>query len=159
MDKMVKQLSEFLIHRNWCLATAESCTGGGVAYKITSQPGSSKWFDRGFVTYNNQSKIDMLGVKQSTLDEFGAVSEQTVFEMAQGALKHSNAQLSLAITGIAGPEGGMPDKPVGTVWFAWAGENIEPRAEVQHFQGDRASIRQQSVDFALEGLIIFCNQN
>lgn len=155
MQDTVEQLAQQLIKKRWMLATAESCTGGGVAHTITSIAGSSNWFERGFVTYSNQSKIEMLGVNPKTIEKYGAVSDQTAIEMAEGALKHSRAQLSLAVTGITGPEGGTPDKPVGTVCFAWAGEKLEPRSEVQHFQGDRATVREQAVAFALHGLLLF----
>ena len=114
------QLASHLQRRGWWLSCAESCTGGGIAAALTDIPGSSAWFDRGFVTYSNQSKKDMLGVADATLATFGAVSRETVTEMASGALECSAAQISVAVTGIAGPDGGTPDKPVGTVWIAWA---------------------------------------
>jgi len=135
------------------LTTAESCTGGLVAQTITSVPESSKWFDRGFVTYSNESKQEMLGVQSETIEQWGAASEHTVKEMAEGALTHSHAQISLAITGIAGPSGGTPEKPVGTIWFALAGKNIDTQAITKHFQGDRQAIRQQAVEFVLNYLL------
>ena len=150
---IVESLSQSFQHKRWMLATAESCTGGWVAQAITSLAGSSLWFERGFVTYSNQSKQELLGVKQSTLDHYGAVSEQTALEMAQGALKNSHADVSLAITGLAGPDGGQEDKPVGCVYFAWAGKNFDIQVERQHFSGTRSAIREQAVKFALERLL------
>lgn len=151
--KKLLALKEILLSHDWTLSTAESCTGGGVSETITALPGSSIWFDRGFVSYSNISKIEMLGVKATTLEQFGAVSEQTVREMAEGALRHSHAQVTLALTGIAGPDGGTPDKPVGTVWFAWAGKHFKTQAQLKHFGGDRSTVRAQSVNFALENLV------
>ncbi|WP_317623014.1 CinA family protein [Thiohalobacter thiocyanaticus] len=135
------------------LTVAESCTGGWLAKVITDTSGSSHWFDRGFVTYTNVSKQDMLGVSPATLEAQGAVSEATVREMAAGALRHSKAQLSVAISGVAGPEGGTPDKPVGTVCFAWNRINEEPRTETRHLTGDRDAVRRQAVERALYGLL------
>jgi len=134
------------------LATAESCTGGWVAKVMTDIEGSSAWFDRGFVTYTNESKQEMLGVSAKTLSIHGAVSEATVEEMAQGALRHSHADLSLAISGIAGPGGGTADKPVGTVYFAWASRDGWMTAENKIFKGDRDIIRMQAVLTALQGI-------
>ncbi len=135
------------------LATAESCTGGWVSQVITSVPGSSEWFDRGFVTYSDAAKREMLGVRLETLERQGAVSEAVVCEMAEGALANSDAQVSVAISGIAGPEGGTPKKPIGTVWIAWALEGHDPRARSTHFAGDREMVRQQAVMAALQGVI------
>ena len=112
-------LADSLAQQRLLLTTAESCTGGGIAETLTGIAGASAWFDRGFVTYSNEAKLSMLGVLQSTLDRFGAVSEATALEMARGAISHSGAHVSVAVTGIAGPDGGTPDKPVGTVWIAW----------------------------------------
>ena len=137
------------------LATAESCTGGWAAQALTSVAGSSEWFDRGFVTYTNRAKREMLGVKTAVLARHGAVSEQTARELAEGALAHSHAQVALAITGIAGPGGGTPEKPVGTVCFAWAGKQHETRSAQHHFTGDREAVRRQSVATALQGLLDF----
>jgi nicotinamide-nucleotide amidase len=143
-----------LCQTNRCLlATAESCTGGLVAELITAVPGSSALFERGFVTYSNLAKQEMLGVPKATIEQYGAVSEQTAIAMALGALKHSHAHMSVAITGIAGPDGGSADKPVGTVWFAWAKKNGTCQAQLQHFTGDRVSIREQAAEFALNQLI------
>ena len=135
------------------LATAESCTGGWVAQAVTAIAGSSDWFDRGFVSYSNAAKQEMLGVSAGTLGRHGAVSEQTAREMAAGALAHSRAQVALAIAGVAGPGGGSPDKPVGMVCFAWARKGAEPVAKTRQFKGDRESVRRQSVRAALRGLL------
>ena len=139
--------------RRLLLATAESCTGGWVAQVITHTAGSSAWFDRGFVTYSNEAKVGMLGVSAETLAEFGAVSQEIAEEMAAGALKNSNAMISLAITGIAGPTGGSPGKPVGTVCFAWCRRGDKADAETRHFAGDREAVRRQAVVHALQGLL------
>jgi len=146
-------VADILISKKWLLCVAESCTGGWLAKTCTDIAGSSSWFDRGFVTYSNQSKQDMLDVKPTTLEQFGAVSKQVVIEMAQGALTHSSANMSVAITGIAGPDGGSPEKPVGTVWFAWASKNTDVITELHHFNGDREAIRLQAVETALQGII------
>jgi nicotinamide-nucleotide amidase len=135
------------------LATAESCTGGGVASAVTEIAGSSAWFDRGFVTYANQAKVDMLGVSSDTLLRFGAVSEATVREMVAGALRHSHAQIALAVSGIAGPGGGSLEKPVGTVWFAWGIKGEVSIARLHQLAGNRAEIRAQAVRIALQGVI------
>lgn len=135
------------------LATAESCTGGGVATAVTEIAGSSAWFDRSFVTYSNQAKVDMLGVSPDTLASFGAVSEASVREMVAGALRHSQAQLALAISGIAGPGGGTPEKPVGTVWFAWGIRDKVCVARLHRLAGNRAEIRAQAVRIALQGVL------
>lgn len=138
--------------RGWMLALAESCTGGGVAEEVTSIPGSSAWFDRGFVTYSNAAKREMLGVSPDTLATYGAVSEQTVSEMAKNAITHSQAQVSAAISGIAGPDGGTPEKPVGTVCFAWVVAD-KLVTETMHFKGGRQAVRQESVRHALQGIL------
>jgi len=135
------------------LATAESCTGGGVAQAITEISGSSAWFERGFVTYTNIAKVEMLGVRQTTLDAHGAVSEATVREMAEGALRHSHAHIALAVSGIAGPTGGTPEKPVGTVWFAWSLHDAETHARLHHLSGNRTEVRAQAVRIALQGIL------
>ena len=135
------------------IATAESCTGGGVAAAITDIPGSSAWFERGFVTYADDAKREMLGVKRPTLERFGAVSEQVAREMAAGALRRSRAGVSVAITGIAGPGGATPGKPVGLVWFAWAARGGEVQARAFRFKGGRDRVRRQSVAVALQGLV------
>jgi nicotinamide-nucleotide amidase len=135
------------------LVTAESCTAGGLGYAITSIAGSSTWFDRGFITYSNSAKIGMLNVSNHTLRQHGAVSEATACEMAEGALRNSEANISIAITGIAGPDGGTPDKPVGTVWIAYAGKNLPTKAFVTIFSGDRETIREQSITVALKNIL------
>lgn len=155
MELLAAQVGELLKSRGFMLATAESCTGGGVAQAITDIPGSSGWFERGFVTYANQAKVEMLGVREETLRAHGAVSELTVREMAEGALRHSHADLALAVSGIAGPGGGTPDKPVGTVWFAWAAHGGETAASRHLLNGDRTEIRARSVRIALQGLLDF----
>jgi nicotinamide-nucleotide amidase len=142
------------VRRRLLLATAESCTGGWVSQVITHTAGSSAWFDRGFVTYSNEAKVQMLGVRPETLERFGAVSPETAAEMAAGALKNSSAMFSLAITGIAGPTGGSPGKPVGTVCFAWCRVGETVAAETRVFAGDREAIRRQAVVYALRGLLV-----
>ncbi len=136
------------------LVTAESCTGGWIAQALTDVPGSSLWFDRGFVTYSNAAKIQMLGVKPETLQRFGAVSAQTVTEMVIGALLHSDADVAIAVTGIAGPSGGTEEKPVGTVFIAWASKVAGYKVLQQCFSGDRQDIRRQTVLMALKGLTV-----
>jgi len=145
---MRDELAKCLLQHDWRIVTAESCTGGGLAYELTSLPGSSCWFERGFVTYSNEAKQELLGVSPLTLANFGAVSEQVVLEMAQGALSHCHANLALAITGIAGPGGGSSEKPVGTVWFGLAREGYSS-AICCLFVGDRVAIRQQAVAHAI----------
>ncbi len=147
------KLSEQLLARGEYLACAESCTGGWVAKVCTDLAGSSGWFERGFVTYSNASKQELLGVSAATLAEHGAVSETTVKEMAAGVLAHSAAHWALAISGIAGPGGGSVDKPVGTVWIAWAGPDDWKRAQCFDFDGDRQAVRRQAVAAALQGLL------
>jgi nicotinamide-nucleotide amidase len=139
------------------LTLAESCTGGMVATAITSIAGSSAWFDRGFVTYSNAAKMEMLDIAESTLNNYGAVSEQTAAEMAIGALKHSAAHISGSITGIAGPDGGSLDKPIGTVCFAWAGHTISLTTETRLFYGNRTAIRQQAAMHMMAGLLLRLN--
>jgi len=152
LESLAQALGLGLRRRGWLLATAESCTGGGISQAVTAIPGSSAWFDRGFITYSNQAKQAMLAVHSETLTRYGAVSEQTVLEMAQGALAHSQAQISVAVSGIAGPDGGSADKPVGLVWlgYAWPGGC---KAERYLFSGERQAIRFQAVDTALRGLL------
>ena len=153
MDVLAAQVGGLLKSHGLMLATAESCTGGGVAQAITDVAGSSAWFERGFVTYSNLSKQQMLGVSEATLIQHGAVSEATVREMVAGALARSTAQVALAVSGIAGPEGGTPDKPVGTVWFAWGLKNGATHAQRHQINGSRAEVRAQSVRIALQGVI------
>lgn len=157
MDAELESLSAAVGHalsqRQWQLTCAESCTGGWVAEAITATAGSSAWFDRGFVTYSNAAKQEMLGVSAATLTQQGAVSEPTVREMAVGALAHSAAHVSLAISGIAGPGGGSPDKPVGIVCFAWCMKAGGAESETRCFPGDREAVRRQAVMHALAGLL------
>ena len=145
-------LADSLAQQRLLLTTAESCTGGGIAETLTGIAGASAWFDRGFVTYSNEAKLPMLGVAQSTLDRFGAVSEATALEMARGASSHSGAHVSVAVTGIAGPDGGTPDKPVGTVWIAWGQKLGYAEARRFQFDGDRNAVRQQAILEAILGL-------
>lgn len=141
------------------LTLAESCTGGMLASAITSIAGSSAWFDRGFVTYSNAAKIEMLGVSAGTIEQHGAVSLETAAAMAQGALAHSAAQVSASITGIAGPDGGSAQKPVGTVCFAWLGTNIQLQTSTQHFKGDRHAVRQQAAVYIMSELLNALNSS
>jgi len=150
---LAQQVGEGLKQKNLMLVTAESCTGGQVAEIITTVAGSSNWFERGFVTYSNIAKQEMLGIPAKIINSEGAVSEHTVCAMAEGALKYSHANISLAITGIAGPEGGTLEKPVGTVWFAWAGHHFSTNAKQYVLAGDRINIRTQAVMVALTELI------
>lgn len=154
LEKLAETLGGELLARGEWLAAAESCTGGWLAQSVTSIAGSSAWFERGFVTYSNAAKVDMLGVPETTLERHGAVSEATARAMAQGALQHSRADWTVAITGIAGPGGGSPDKPVGTVCFAWAQKEAGCEAQTCCFDGDRAAVREQAVNFALQGLLL-----
>jgi len=153
MTELAQRTGRLLSDHRLLLVTAESCTGGGLAEIITRIPGSSGWFERGYVTYANEAKQENLGVDAATLEHYGAVSEETAQAMAEGALDHSRAQISVAITGIAGPEGGTPDKPVGTVCIAWAGKGMATRTTRAAFQGDRLQVRRQSCLLALQGLI------
>ena len=148
-----EQLGTQLKANGMVLATAESCTGGWISQAVTMVPGSSNWFDRGFVTYTNQSKHEILGVRSSTLDAEGAVSELTVREMAEGALRHSHAHCSVAVSGIAGPDGGSASKSVGTVWLAIALKDGETRAWRLQLQGDRFAVRRETVLASLRALI------
>lgn len=149
LEVLAAELGTALSRRGWMLAAAESCTGGWAAQALTAVAGSSAWFERGFVTYSNTAKIEMLAVRADTLAQFGAVSEEVAREMAAGALARSRAQAAFAITGIAGPSGGSAEKPVGTVCFAWARTGAEVVTERRCFQGDRQAVRAQSVALAL----------
>ncbi len=153
MDILAAQAGSALKSHGLMLATAESCTGGAVAVAITEIGGSSAWFERGFIPYTNNAKQEMLGVAPATLERFGAVSEAVVREMVAGALRHSRAQVALSVSGIAGPTGGTPDKPVGTVWFAWGIKDGQCVAQLHHLAGDRAAFRAESVRIALQGVI------
>ena len=153
LESLAAHLGRELLSRGERLATAESCTGGWVAQSVTAIAGSSAWYERGFVTYSNAAKVEMLGVPETTLERHGAVSEATARAMAQGALKNSSADWTLAITGIAGPTGGTPDKPVGMVCLAWAQRDGGCEALTCHFSGSRAEIREQAVRLALSGAL------
>lgn len=145
-------LAAFLMNNSWMLATAESCTGGLIAATCTDMAGSSAWFERGLVTYSNAAKTELLGVPAELITQHGAVSEPVVRAMAAGAVTHSHAQVAVAVTGVAGPSGGSPDKPVGTVWLGWSvGGHIT--TECCHFAGDRAAVRQATVHHALARLV------
>lgn len=148
----VQDLAALLRERDWMLATAESCTGGLIAAACTDVAGSSEWFDCGFVSYSYESKSEMLGVEPALLQEHGAVSEVVARAMAFGAVRRSRARVAVAVTGIAGPGGGLPLKPVGTVWFAFMIDGLLT-SEVRHFDGDRAAVRRATVEHALAGLI------
>lgn len=147
-------LGQRLIERGLMVTTAESCTGGLVAGALTDIAGSSVWFERGFVTYSNHAKMEMLGVEADLIESHGAVSEEVARAMAEGALVESRAQLAVAVTGVAGPGGGTREKPVGMVCFAWADETMSLQSETMHFAGDRSEVREQSVRHALGGLLL-----
>ncbi len=151
---LASQVAQKLRDRGFMVTTAESCTGGLVAAAFTGIAGSSAWFERGFVTYSNHAKVEMLGVAADLIDTHGAVSEDVARAMAEGALLESRAQCAVAITGIAGPTGGTRDKPVGTVCFGWVVLEQLVQSETMHFDGDRASVREQSVRHALGGLLL-----
>ena len=151
-QSLCRLVADCLLKKKLYLATAESCTGGLIAGACTDLSGSSQWFERGFVTYSNVAKTEMLGVNDALIMQFGAVSEQVAAAMAQGAVKNSKAQVSVAVTGVAGPTGGSPEKPVGTVWISWCVSG-QTSAELHHFDGDRAMVRALTVQRALQGLI------
>ena len=151
--ELAVQAGQCLAQRGWMLVTAESCTGGWVGQAVTAVSGSSAWYERGYITYSNTSKSEMLGVQQATLDRHGAVSPQTAQEMAIGALNRSHAQISVSITGIAGPDGGTAMKPVGMVCFAWAARDGLVQQETRYFTGNREAIRRQAVATALQGIL------
>ena len=152
-------LGERMLAAGLTVATAESCTGGLVAGAISAVAGSSGWFERGFVTYSNEAKVEMLGVPPAAIDQFGAVSEPVARAMAEGALARSRAKVAVAVTGVAGPGGGSPDKPVGTVWFAWSREGAKTSAALHLLPGDREAVREASVAIALTGLIAIIGQS
>jgi nicotinamide-nucleotide amidase len=153
VTRLAARLGAICKKRKIVVTTAESCTGGGVATAMTRISGSAKWFERGFVTYTNIAKKEMLGVNEDTLKQHGAVSEEVAMEMAAGALEHSHADVSVAITGIAGPTGAVPGKPLGTVHFAWAARGGAVQARRFIFKGDRVQVRIQSVYVAIQGLV------
>ena len=150
---LVEQLAERFLKASKKLVTAESCTGGGLAENLTQLSGSSLWYECGFVTYSNQSKRDLLAVPIDTLEEFGAVSEETALAMAKGALDMSSADFSVSITGVAGPDGGSEEKPVGTVCVAWYERDKGGNTTCIHFEGDRQRVREQSCLLAMQGLL------
>ncbi len=152
MNSDIQQLSEKLISQKLTMATAESCTGGLIAAQLTAVAGSSQWFECGIVTYSNESKQKLLGVTGSALEQFGAVSEPVVIQMAEGLLVQSSAKVGVSVSGIAGPDGGTELKPVGTIFFAWAGAHFNTCAERMQFAGNREQVRQQTVDHALQQL-------
>lgn len=153
--ELAVQLGQMLKQRGWRVTCAESCTGGGVAAAITAIAGSSDWFDAGFVTYSNAMKQQLLKVSVDTLNSHGAVSQKVVEQMANGAIVLAGAEVAVAVSGIAGPDGGSTDKPVGTVWFAWAGPDRLATKRCL-FSGDRAAVQEQAVVEALRGLLALC---
>ena len=153
METLLARMVAALQAKHWMLTAAESCTGGAIAKACTDLAGSSVWFERGFVTYSNESKQEMLGVPAATLAEYGAVSEAVTAAMATGALLHSRAQVAVSVSGIAGPGGGTTTKPVGMVCFGWAARGGKVRTATQYFQGDREAVRYQAVQYALHGVL------
>ena len=158
-ETLARQLGDKLRQRDLKVTTVESCTGGGLASAITDIAGSSGWFDMGFVTYSNNAKQQLVGVSEFTLIKFGAVSEHVVQEMAEGALACSGADIAVAVSGVAGPSGGTKEKPVGTVWFAWAQKDGDTITQLHHYHGGRAEVRNQAVMAALRGLLELVNQS
>lgn len=153
-ESLVSQVGKALVDNDFMVVTAESCTGGMIAEALTSIGGSTAWFDRSYITYSYESKREMLGVKEITIQKKGAVSQECVEEMALGALQQSHATVSVACSGIAGPSGGTPDKPVGTVWLAWAVKGQQEAISQQfHFDGDRQAIREKTTETALMGIM------
>jgi nicotinamide-nucleotide amidase len=156
LTALAARVGRRLLAQSRRVATAESCTGGWIAKALTDIPGSSQWFGDGFVTYSNDAKVRRLGVSRSALRSQGAVSEPVAIAMAKGALLRTGADLAVAVTGIAGPDGAVPGKPVGTVWLCWAerrGDRIHVRAERKNFRGDREAVRRKTVEAALGGLV------
>jgi nicotinamide-nucleotide amidase len=153
INQCVDKLNDKLFEKKWLLATAESCTGGMISASITCKAGSSRVFDRGFVTYSNEAKMDMLGVPEETLSEFGAVSEETVIEMTKGALKHSRAHIAVSVTGIAGPDGGTAQKPVGLVYIGYGLKGGVVQSTKHLFKGNREEVRTQTTKEALKHLL------
>ncbi|MDP6967518.1 MAG: CinA family protein [Gammaproteobacteria bacterium] len=154
-QSLIEQLAQVLVHKNLSVATAESCTGGGIGAAMTALSGSSAWFAGGIISYSNDAKQHLLGVSEASLLEQGAVSEQVVLQMAHGACKQLRADLAVAVSGVAGPTGGSAEKPVGTVWIAWAWQDSKHGATSRcfHFSGDRGAIRQATITAALSGLM------
>ena len=151
IQALTRQLAGLLLAKGHMVATAESCTGGMIAAACTDLAGSSAWFERGFVTYSNEAKTELLGVPAALITEHGAVSEPVARAMAEGALRHARAHIAVAVTGVAGPGGGSTDKPVGSVWFGWA-TATGVKTQLRHFDGDRQQVRQATVRHALQGL-------
>ena len=149
---IVYEIAELLMSREWTLSTAESCTGGGIGHALTAMPGSSNWFEGGVICYANGVKSRLLDVPEVILNKYGAVSEQVAVNMAQGVRKLLRTDISVAVTGVAGPDGGSPEKPVGTVWIAWS-TGQETAARQFHLEGDRDQIREQTVFQALQGIL------
>ena len=145
---LAELIGQKLLHKGWQITCAESCSGGGIGYAITSTPGSSAWFTKGFITYSNDAKHQMLGVNLQTLAEYGAVSSETVEEMVLGAANAAGAGVAISMSGIAGPDGGSPEKPVGTVWFGFVIDGTH-YTKKQHFTGDRQAVRIKAIEFAL----------
>lgn len=153
IEKLARRLGERLLERKLKIATVESCTGGFISEAITRIPGSSSWFDRGFITYTNAAKQELVGVSGATLSANGAVSGEVAREMASGGVRFSRADLAISVTGIAGPDGGSKEKPVGTVWIAWADRDGNVIDQNFQFEGDRQAVREASVESALSGAI------
>jgi nicotinamide-nucleotide amidase len=158
LESLARRAGQALARRRWTAATAESCTGGWIAKALTDVPGSSAWFGTGFVTYSNAAKTSLLSVPDETLARHGAVSEPVVVALAEQARRRAEADVAVAVSGVAGPDGGTPAKPVGTVWFAWAGPD-GVSAEQCRFDGNRDAVRRQSVAYALEGLIALAERD
>lgn len=154
-DKLIKEISAILKKRDWQLVTAESCTGGLIASYLTEIPGSSVWFERGFVTYSNLAKEELLSVPKQLIEKYGAVSEPVAQAMATGALQHSAGHIAVSVTGIAGPDGGSLEKPVGTVCFGWAARGMNPKISRKQFTGDRQDIRLAACQEALSGILSY----
>ena len=150
---LLEKLGKLLQIKRLKVAVAESCTGGGIANAMTSLPGSSNWFECGFVTYSNQSKNQLLGISEELINTYGAVSAETAVAMAEAALTHSRAEMAVAVTGIAGPDGGTEDKPIGTIYFAWSAIELTTKTTTVIFSGNRETIRNQTILMALQGLI------
>ena len=157
IDRLAIVVGDILLEKRLMLATVESCTGGWIAQTVTNIPGSSAWFERGFVTYSNEAKMELVGVQAETLTKHGAVSREVAVEMVLGGVQRSRADVAVSVTGIAGPDGGTPEKPVGTVWIAWADRHGSSEAICYGLQGDRRAVREASVEHALCGLTDFLN--
>lgn len=153
MLTLIHDIAKLLKDRQWQLVTAESCTGGLISASLTEIAGSSVWFERGFVTYSNLAKQQMLGVPEELINAYGAVSEPVALAMATGALEHSAGQIAVSVTGIAGPDGGSVEKPVGTVCFAWAANGVAPQSIKMHIPGSRQEVRLKACQQALEGVL------